>query len=159
MQGLKGKTRRSKFDLLREEGDMLRHPAKAGNRRDDRNISAGVIAPPTMAPLPPLFSSPSLLVFCLSCHTASLSLFPCLLSLTLSVPSCQNHLRSHHLWEHSETLQLELIIFSSVPTVIVLLLPRCSTHCILSYIMALFHLDLPSLGCGGFLSQHLSSMA
>lgn len=66
-------------------------------------------------------------------HTVLFSFLYLLLSLFLSLSSCQNQLRSHP-WKHSETLQLELIITFSALTVIVL--PPHSTYYILSYIMA-----------------------
>lgn len=83
-------------------GAVLRHPAKSGSRSSDRSIS-WVSALPTMAPFPPLLSAPSLVVFSAYPITQPLFLsFPASFpSLFLSIPNCQNQLRSHHLWEHS----------------------------------------------------------
>lgn len=115
---------------------MLRHPARARSRRIDRSISHVSL----LYLLWPLYHQFSLSFpsrfLCPSHHTASLLSFPASFpSLFLSLPSCQNQLRSRHLWKHSEALQLELIITSSVPTVIVFP-PHCSTYCILSSITA-----------------------
>ena len=115
---------RSKFDQVGwgPVGEaMLRNPVKDWSSRGYRNISHVFAHTPW-----PLFHRPSLILLviflCLAqptLHIPSLS-YTSFSFLFLSFPSCQNQLRSHHLWEHSETLQLELIITSSVSTVIVL---------------------------------------